>query len=56
MISTEELEKKMDEVPVMSVYGEALEGEEDGESIYTALPKAVNKIKLLLSYSDSSLS
>ena len=56
VISTAELEKKMDEVPVMSVYGEALEGEEDGESIYTALPKAVNKIKLLLSYSDSSLS
>lgn len=50
-IRTAELEKRMDEVPVMSTYGEALEGE--GESIYTALPKAVNKIKLILSYSGA---
>ncbi len=50
VITTAELEKKRDAIPVMSIYGEALEGE--GESIYTALPKAVDKIKLLLSYSD----
>ncbi len=54
VIPAAELERRMDEVPVMSVYGEVLEGEE-GESIYTSLPKAVNKIKLLLSYSSSSL-
>lgn len=50
-ISKEELEKKHDELPVMSIYGEVLEGEE--ESIYTALPRAIDKIKLLLSYSGS---
>ncbi len=49
-ITTQELEKRMDEVPVMSVFGEVLEGE--GESIYTALPKALDKIKLILSYSS----
>lgn len=50
-IPSSELEKKRDEVPVMSIFGEALEGE--GESIYTALPKALDKIKLILSYSGA---
>lgn len=50
-ITTGELEKHMDEVPVMSIFGEVLEGE--GESIYTAIPKALNKLKLVLSYSGS---
>lgn len=50
-LSQEELKKRKDILPVMSIYGENLSG--DAESIYTALPKAINKIKLLLSYSDS---
>ncbi len=50
-ISSEELEKKQSIVPVMSIYGSVLE--EDGESIYTALPQAIDKIKLLLSYSGA---
>ena len=49
-ITTGELEKRKNVLPIMSIYGEVLEGE--GESIYTGLPKAVDKIKLLLSYSD----
>ncbi len=53
-ISSEELEKKKDEIPVMSVYGEVLEGE--GESIYSSLPKAIDKIKLILSYSECDVS
>lgn len=52
-ISSEELEKKKDDVPVMSTYGEFLEGE--GESIYTALPKAIDKIKLVLSYFEDDM-
>ena len=52
-ISSEELEKKKDDVPVMSTYGEVLEGE--GESIYTALPKAIDKIKLVLSYFEDDM-
>lgn len=54
MISSEELEKKKDEIPVMSNYGEVLEGE--GEDIYSALPKAIGKIKLILSYSECDVS
>jgi len=50
-IPSSELERKRDEVPVMSIFGEALEGE--GESIYTALPKALDKVKLILSYSGA---
>ena len=50
-ISSDELEKKHSIVPIMSIYGSALE--EDGESIYTALPQAIDKIKLLLSYSGT---
>ncbi len=50
-IPSSELEKKRGEVPVMSIFGEALEGE--GESIYTALPKALDKIKLIISYSGA---
>lgn len=50
-IPPSELEKKRDEVPVMSIFGEALEGE--GESIYTAIPKALDKIKLIISYSGA---
>ncbi len=53
-ISSEELEEKMCDVPVMSTYGEVLEGE--GESIYTALPKAIDKIKLILSYYEDDMS
>ncbi len=53
-ITTSELEEKKDEIPVMSVEGEVIDEEEgEGESIYTALPKAVGKIRLLLSYLES---
>lgn len=51
VISSEELEEKRTLVPVMSIFGEALDSE--GESIYRALPKALDKIKLLLSYSGA---
>lgn len=45
------LEKERDRIPIMEYFGESLEPE--GESIYTSLPKAINKIKLLVSYSDN---
>lgn len=50
-LKKKDMEENCDILPVMSIYGESLEGE--GESIYTALPKAIDKIKLLLSYSSS---
>lgn len=50
-LTEKEMEDNSKILPVMSTFGENLEGE--GESIYTALPKAIGKIKLLLSYSHS---
>ncbi len=50
-LTQDELEGKMEDVPVMSIWGEALRGE--GETIYVSLPKAIGKIRLLLSYSSS---
>lgn len=42
------LEKDKDSIAIMSNFGEYIEPE--GDSIYLALPRAINQIKLLCSY------
>ena len=56
VISTETLQDKRESVPVMAEYGEKLTeyGDTEGDSIYDALPKAIWKLKMLLSLTDSN--
>lgn len=48
--SSEQLEEKRDIVPIMSFYGEKIG--EDGEVINDAINKALDKIKLIISFSS----
>ncbi|MBQ0072495.1 MAG: YkgJ family cysteine cluster protein [Spirochaetales bacterium] len=56
-IPSSALEENRESVPVMSHYGEMLQespggNAEEGESIYTALPKAIGKLKMILSFAS----
>lgn len=60
VIAIEELEANREEVPVMSYYGDRLlecnEGFSEGESLVTAIPKALSKLMMVASFSSASSS